>query len=83
MKFQLHPKRYDDVTTLDAEDLICYCCEVDKATIEEAIAAGADTLGRIKERTGACTGNECKEKNPNRRCCSKEIKQLISIMQGV
>ncbi len=79
MKFFAQPKRYDDVTTLSDEDLICYCIEVDKKTILDAIRNGATTLSTIKETTGACTGNECKRLNPNGRCCSKEINALIQL----
>ncbi|ADV45807.1 (2Fe-2S)-binding protein [Nitratifractor salsuginis] len=79
MQFFTQPKRYDDVTTLSNEDLICYCVEVDKKSIVEAIKKGASTLKAIKEATAACTGNECARKNPNKRCCSKEIKQLIEL----
>ncbi len=64
---------------MDDTDLICYCIEVDKGTIVKAITKGATTLSKIKEETSACTGNECKTKNPNHRCCSKEIKQLIAL----
>jgi NAD(P)H-nitrite reductase large subunit len=77
MKFSATQKRYDDVTTLSDNDLICYCVEVDKGTIANAIHNGATTLKEIKTRTGACTGNECTTKNPNGRCCSKEIKQML------
>ena len=77
MKFFTQPKRCDDVTTLSDKDLICYCVEVNKKRIVDAIRNGATTLQAIKETTGACTGNECKRLNPNGRCCSKEIKALI------
>ena len=56
---------------------ICYCIDVDEATIINAVKNGADTLKKVKEQTKACTGNECKEKNPKGRCCSVEIKQII------
>ncbi len=73
-------KKYDDVRTLSDNDFICYCCKVDKRTIVSSIKnKKANTLAKIKEITGACTGNECKTKNPNGRCCSKEINQLIQI----
>ncbi|MCB4743027.1 MAG: (2Fe-2S)-binding protein [Sulfurovum sp.] len=51
--------------------------EVSKQTIVEAIQNGATTLKEVKEHTTACTGNTCKKKNPNKRCCSQEINQLI------
>ncbi|WP_292655894.1 (2Fe-2S)-binding protein [Nitratifractor sp.] len=79
MKFFAQPKRYDDVTTLSDEDLICYCIEVDKKTIVEAIRNGATSLKAVKEATGACTGSDCKRLNPNGRCCSKEINALIEL----
>lgn len=60
-------------------ELICYCIEIDKQTIINSIKKGNTTLQSIKDDTKACTGNECKEKNPNKRCCSKEIKELIKI----
>jgi len=58
---------------------ICYCIDVDEATIVKAIKGEAKTLKAIKETTKACTGNECKEKNPKGRCCSVEIKELIKL----
>ena len=56
---------------------ICYCIEIDENTIKNAILEGHNTLKMIKKETTACTGNECKEKNPSGKCCSKDIKRLI------
>ena len=64
MIFTTKLKKYDDVTTLEDNDLICYCIEVSKGEIVNAIKQGATTLKEIKATTKACTGNECKEKNP-------------------
>ena len=82
MKFTIKPKIYDDVTTLSDNDLICYCCDTDKKTIVNSIKKGNITLKTIKETTGACTGDECVTLNPNKRCCSKEIRQLIGLYGG-
>ena len=79
MKFTTVAKDYADVTTLSDDDLICYCTKVDKKTIVNAIKAGSNTLKSIKEATTACTGDECATLNPNKRCCSKEIKQLLKL----
>jgi len=79
VKRELSGKKYDDVTTLSDNDLICYCKEVDKKSIVKAIRNGSLSLKDVKVATSACTGSECKEKNPNRRCCSNEINQLIQI----
>jgi NAD(P)H-nitrite reductase large subunit len=81
MKFSTNLKKYDDVKTLSNDDLICYCCDIDKKTIVEAIQNGSRTLKEIKNATNACTGDECATLNPNKRCCSKEIKQLIRIYE--
>jgi len=40
---------------------------------------GNRTLKEIKSSTGACMGDECATLNPNKRCCSKEIRQLIKL----
>jgi len=79
MIFRTTPKKYDDVTTLGDDDLICYCIGIDKKRIVDAVKAGATTLKAVKEQTRACTGDHCKEVNPNGRCCSKEIRQIIEI----
>ena len=64
----------------DAKDkLICYCLNVDKQTIVSAIKDGNNTLDKIKEATGACTGGKCKELNPSGKCCAVDIKALIEI----
>jgi len=79
MIFSAKKKDYADVTTLDDDDLICYCVKIDKKTIVDAIKNGATTLKEIKAKTTACTGDECATLNPNKRCCSKEIKQLLKL----
>lgn len=79
MIFSTKKKDYADVTTLDESDLICYCIEIDKKTIVDAIENGATTLKDIKVATDACTGDECATLNPNKRCCSKEIKELLKL----
>lgn len=79
MIFTTIAKNYADVTTLDDTDLICYCTRVNKKSIVDAIDQGATTLKQIKEMTTACTGDECATLNPNKRCCSKEINQLIRL----
>ena len=68
-----------DVKNLLDEDNICYCIGVDKGTIVEAVKAGASTLEAVREKTKACTGSNCKQSNPLKRCCSKEIKKIIEM----
>jgi len=58
--------------------IICYCKNVTVDEIEKAILNGAKTLGDIQNRTGACTGGQCKELNPLGRCCSVDIKAMLN-----
>lgn len=59
------------------EEIICYCKNVSKQTIETAIKNGAKTLKEIQEMTTACTGNRCKELNPKGVCCSVDIIPML------
>jgi NAD(P)H-nitrite reductase large subunit len=68
-----------EIKNFKDNNLICYCIEVNKKTIIDSIKRGNNTLQKIKDDTKACTGTDCNDKNPNKRCCSKEIKELIEI----
>ncbi len=60
-----------------ADELVCYCREVPKATIVAAIAGGASSVQEIAKETTACTGGWCEETNPKKRCCCVDIEALI------
>lgn len=62
---------------------VCYCIGVSESSIVQAIRDGARTLKDIKKMTNACTGNQCKEKNPKGRCCSADILALINRETGM
>ena len=59
------------------QELICYCKQVTKVEVINAISRGAKTLKEVKEVTTACTGNQCKELNPKGVCCSGDIIELL------
>jgi len=59
------------------DKMICYCIGVTENEIVQAIEAGARNLKDIQKATNACTGNECKEKNPKGRCCSVDILEIV------
>jgi len=61
------------------DEYVCWCKKVDKGTIVKAIQLGANTLDQIKEKTTACTGDDCYNSNPSKRCCSTDIEKLIEI----
>ncbi len=75
-------KDYSNVESLADTDYICFCIEVDKGTIVKAIESGADTLKKIRVVTSACTGSDCKNLNPTKKCCSPQINMLIKYTKG-
>jgi NAD(P)H-nitrite reductase large subunit len=59
--------------------MVCYCRQVRKGTIIEAIKKGCSTLAHIQDETQACTGSECVQLNPSGNCCSDDILELLKI----
>jgi len=59
-------------------EIICYCSNVSKGKILEAIANGAKSLQDIRNMTGACTLGKCKELSPTKKCCSTNIIKIIN-----
>ncbi|MEG0284384.1 MAG: (2Fe-2S)-binding protein [Erysipelotrichales bacterium] len=58
--------------------MICYCSNVSKKDIIEAIDKGAKTIDDIREMTSACTISNCIEMNPKKRCCSSDIIEVLN-----
>lgn len=58
-------------------EIICYCKNVLRDEIKAAINDGAKSLKDIQEKTGASTGNQCKELNPKGVCCSADINAML------
>ena len=58
--------------------LICYCGQVGKGRVLQAIAAGAATLQQLREMTGVCPENaDCARNNPTGKCCAPDILALL------
>ncbi len=53
---------------MDPNEVICYCLNITKGAIKDAIDAGSHTLEEVQEATGA--GTVC-------GACQDDIKQLI------
>jgi len=71
---------------LDASDdtLVCYCGKVDKETILNAIAAGHDTIDKLKAVINICPeDNDCKNNNPSGHCCLAEVSALLRAHVGI
>lgn len=59
-------------------EIICYCSNVNREKILEAIANGAKSLQDIRNMTGACTLGKCKELSPTKKCCSANIIKILN-----
>ena len=59
------------------DQMVCYCSNVTRRQIEEAMDKGAATLADIREMTGACTKGNCKELSPTGKCCAPVIMQIM------
>jgi len=59
-------------------EIICYCSNVSKKKILEAIANGGKSLQDIRDMTGACTLGKCKELSPTKKCCSANIIKILN-----
>ncbi len=53
---------------MDPNEVVCYCLNITKGAIKDAIDAGSHTLEEVQEATGA--GTVC-------GACQDDIKQLI------
>jgi NAD(P)H-nitrite reductase large subunit len=60
------------------DQIVCYCQNIDKKTIVDAVETGNTTLALIRVATTACSGGNCEELNPSGKCCSGDIYDLIS-----
>ena len=60
------------------DEIICYCSNVSKGKILEAIGNGAKSLQDIRDMTGACTLGKCKELSPTKKCCSTSIIKILN-----
>ncbi|MDL2225420.1 (2Fe-2S)-binding protein [Eubacteriales bacterium OttesenSCG-928-M02] len=63
---------------MNDNNIVCYCSNVTKVQIEQAISEGAKTLDDIRKMTGACTIGKCKELSPRKVCCSPEIVKILN-----
>ena len=59
-------------------EIICYCSNVSRERILEAIEKGAKSLQDIRNMTGACTLGKCKELSPTEKCCSSNIIKILN-----
>ena len=63
---------------MDDGQIVCYCSNVTRQEIIQAIGRGARTLEDVRAATKACTVGRCKELSPRGRCCSPDILQILA-----
>ncbi len=73
----------NEILWAGADEFVCYCREVPKATIVAAIKKGASSVKEIAEITTACTGGWCKETNPRKRCCCVDLEALLEAYRRI
>ena len=61
----------------DREEIICWCSNVSRGQIWDAMDKGARTLRDIKASTGACTRCRCAERHPRGTCCGGDILRVM------
>lgn len=66
----------------DSDEIICYCGNVRRSAILDAIRCGAKTLKDIREATGAGVGSRCRELNPKGVCCHGDILAILKEVLG-
>lgn len=60
------------------DEVVCYCSNITKRQILEAVKHGAGTLQDVQRMTTACTAGNCQEKSPKKRCCSADIIKILN-----
>ncbi len=56
---------------------ICYCSNLTRGEIAQAVRAGCGTIEEVRRFTGATTEGQCLTKNPMGKCCHKVFAETI------
>ncbi len=57
---------------------ICYCNNVTREDIYNAIQNGADSVNSVIKMTGAMLNSNCAVNNPKKTCCYKDIVRVFN-----
>ncbi len=68
--------------TIPESQLVCYCSQVTKGAVIEAIRNGASSVQVLQEATGAGVGGNCKKLNPSGKCCHTDLRVLLQEYGG-
>lgn len=73
-----HPSVTPNILDAPDDEIICWCANVSKGMVCDAIADGVDTLDKLHEQLGILRGTQCAEKSPRGRCCCQEVVALLT-----
>jgi NAD(P)H-nitrite reductase large subunit len=62
----------------DCNEKVCYCNNVTKEDISNAIQNGANSVESVIKVTGAMLNSSCAVNNPNKTCCYKDIVKVFN-----
>ncbi|MCL4514227.1 MAG: (2Fe-2S)-binding protein [Firmicutes bacterium] len=57
---------------------ICYCSDLARGEIAQAVRAGCGTIEEVRRFTGANTEGQCLTKNPMGKCCHLVFMEAIN-----
>lgn len=58
--------------------IICYCSDLKRGEIRNAVKNGCRTIADVRKYTGKNTTGQCAEKNPSGKCCHDVFKEEIN-----
>lgn len=73
-----HPAFTPNILEAPDEEIICWCANISKGRVCDAIAEGIDTLDQLHQELGILRGAQCAEKSPRGRCCCQEVVALLA-----
>ena len=73
-----HPEFTPNIMDAPDDEVVCWCANVTKGQICEAIASGIHTLDRLHAELGILRGDQCTEKSPRGRCCCQEVVAMLA-----
>jgi len=71
-----------DWSAVGDDELVCYCSQVAKKAVVDAIALGAVTMPLLGAMTGAGRVKECAKNNPSGRSCAGDLAELVRLYAG-
>ena len=72
-----HPACTPNIMDAPDDEIVCWCVNVTKGQVCDAISRGYTTLDRLHAELGILQGDRCSEKSPRGRCCCHEVVAML------